>query len=646
MTENGSSLIKSEGFKDVNNAIDYTYDVNGNMTKDLNKGITNISYNHLNLPTRVTIGGKNIDYTYDAGGVKLSKTVSGVARQYAGNYVYENGVLQFFNHPERYVSPKNASDISQGFKYVYRYKDHLGNARLSYTDQDKDGVIRGATSQVFYDDLSKSLGWDSEDSLYGGSATIDDTRSISGNFSAKLEVSGSGGVSKYAHSNQWIEINNSEPTDYIFSGWIYLSANNSAYGRIIFYMNEEGEEDYFTLISSGEKIREQDKWVYIEERVTVPADIDKLNLRIGVYTEGTHVSGWFDDLEIRKVNNTNEIIEESNYYPFGLEHKGYNNVVNGTENNHHTYLGKEISKELGLNWLSFRHRNYMPEIGRFFGVDPVAGDYVTISPYQFAHNNPIWKIELEGLEGQELNGFDVVNAPPSGQSGKNPAAHLPLPIGDRSSGSSSGNKTTRQLVAIQKNQMVTGYPGQALDEAVTAGIQWVGGKLSGSNVSKSTSENIQLGTNLLILITSKGKNLKAGGEALEQLTKTASTKSLAKISLNTSKLSGTGGDVLDAVIKKTNNIGRHLSPSDLKGAVKDILGSPVTINGKAFDHLGEVTDALKGLGKQISKLNKSIGAGTFSDEVLDAAKSLRTQLQNQKDQIQNVLNNAREAGGF
>ncbi|WP_159290747.1 RHS repeat domain-containing protein [Tenacibaculum maritimum] len=127
---------------------DYTYDVNGNMTKDLNKGITNISYNHLNLPTRVTIGGKNIDYTYDAVGVKLSKTVSGVARQYAGNYVYENGVLQFFNHPEGYVSPKNASNISQGFKYVYQYKDHLGNVRLSYTDNNNDGVITPSTEII------------------------------------------------------------------------------------------------------------------------------------------------------------------------------------------------------------------------------------------------------------------------------------------------------------------------------------------------------------------------------------------------------------------------------------------------------------------------------------------------------------------
>ena len=57
-----------------------------------------------------------------------------------GNYVYESNVLQFFNHSEGYVSPVNASDLSQGFKYVYQYKDHLGNVRLSYTDNNNDGV--------------------------------------------------------------------------------------------------------------------------------------------------------------------------------------------------------------------------------------------------------------------------------------------------------------------------------------------------------------------------------------------------------------------------------------------------------------------------------------------------------------------------
>ena len=83
-----------------------------------------------------------------------------------------------------------------------------------------------------------------------------------------------------------------------------------------------------------------------------------------------------------------------------MKHKGYNNVINGTENNYQTYLGQEINKELGLNWLTFRFRNYIPEIGRFFGVDPISEDFLSISNYQFAHNSPIWKIEIEGLEGE------------------------------------------------------------------------------------------------------------------------------------------------------------------------------------------------------------------------------------------------------
>src|SRR5690606_34428325 len=41
----------NNGTSGTNN--DYTYDDNGNMLSDLNKGITGITYNHLNLPTQV-----------------------------------------------------------------------------------------------------------------------------------------------------------------------------------------------------------------------------------------------------------------------------------------------------------------------------------------------------------------------------------------------------------------------------------------------------------------------------------------------------------------------------------------------------------------------------------------------------------------
>ncbi|MCB4797220.1 DUF6443 domain-containing protein [Neotamlana laminarinivorans] len=147
------------GFKDGNASDtvfnngndDYEYDDNGNMTQDLNKGITNITYNHLNLPTQVIIndGSTNVGtilYFYDATGVKLKKEVStGTATEYAGNYIYEDtgsgSTLKFFNHPEGYIEPKNPSDISQGFNYIYQYKDHLGNIRLSYQDTDANGSV-------------------------------------------------------------------------------------------------------------------------------------------------------------------------------------------------------------------------------------------------------------------------------------------------------------------------------------------------------------------------------------------------------------------------------------------------------------------------------------------------------------------------
>ena len=144
------------GFKDdqigtgTDTTIDYTYDVNGNLKTDSNKAITNISYNHLNLPVVINFGSTNkIEYIYDATGVKLQKKVTSgttITTDYAGNYIYENGNLQFFNQPEGYVEPINASNYNLGFKYAFQYKDHLGNIRLSYTDADGNGII--ATSEI------------------------------------------------------------------------------------------------------------------------------------------------------------------------------------------------------------------------------------------------------------------------------------------------------------------------------------------------------------------------------------------------------------------------------------------------------------------------------------------------------------------
>lgn len=60
----------------ANLAAEYLYDNNGNMTRDENKGITNITYNYLNLPTVIDFGAAGrIEYTYTSTGAKLRKEV-------------------------------------------------------------------------------------------------------------------------------------------------------------------------------------------------------------------------------------------------------------------------------------------------------------------------------------------------------------------------------------------------------------------------------------------------------------------------------------------------------------------------------------------------------------------------------------------
>lgn len=55
-----------------------------------------------------------------------------------------------------------------------------------------------------------------------------------------------------------------------------------------------------------------------------------------------------------------------------------------------------------MNWDSFKWRNYMPDIGRFFNVDPLAEDYYHNSTYAFSENRVIDSVELEGLEAVKV----------------------------------------------------------------------------------------------------------------------------------------------------------------------------------------------------------------------------------------------------
>lgn len=180
----------SQGFKDDSDGIedtddDYEYDENGNMVSDSNKGITKITYNHLNLPVEIIFGLEGrIAYLYDASGKKLSKQVQNfvtsednITEYMAGGFQYKDTALQFFPHAEGYV---NASVIevtcltcrpasityTTSYDYVFNYTDHLGNIRLSYTVDPIYGDLKVLEENHYYPFGLKHTNYNSDVLLY------------------------------------------------------------------------------------------------------------------------------------------------------------------------------------------------------------------------------------------------------------------------------------------------------------------------------------------------------------------------------------------------------------------------------------------------------------------------------------------------
>ncbi len=142
--EGAASNIRNHGYRhyDWNGTnADYDYHDNGNMFYDPSKGIT-VTYNYLNLPQRVQFDDcKFIEFQYDAGGTKHSKTVNnGTVELYSHDYIggieYRYNEIEAIYHQDGRVYFENGTS-----RYEYAIKDHLGNTRLCFTDKDGDGRV-------------------------------------------------------------------------------------------------------------------------------------------------------------------------------------------------------------------------------------------------------------------------------------------------------------------------------------------------------------------------------------------------------------------------------------------------------------------------------------------------------------------------
>ena len=270
------------------------------------------------------------------------------------------------------------------------------------------------------------------------------------------------------------------------------------------------------------------------------------------------------------------------------------------------------------NSIEFKYRVYDSRIGRFLSIDPLSSSYPWNSPYAFAENRVIDGVELEGLE----------RSPASAKYMRDNTSVLRMP-------------DPAEVDEVKFNQAKAAHQYKP-PKTETVGFDYthtIWGSKGGFEASKKMMEYEAAFVPGGSLAIKKLKN--------EKITSTDVVIEAAITFIPVGKIyrgfRGLGGEILEQVAVKTEKIAGHLTEKDIAGAILDIQGKPVEINGYVYDHLDEVTNAIRGLENQIAKLNKGIEKGKFTDEMLTAAKKMRTNIQTQKDKIQAVLDRAQNA---
>ena len=125
------SVTGSADFRDgASMAVEYTYDRNGNMTSDLNRRISSVSYNRQNRPARIKHSGGTETFTYLPDGTKRERTALGkdwsLSRtEYRGNLVCADDSLKYILFDGGLIAMDGASP-----EYLFFLRDHLGSTRV------------------------------------------------------------------------------------------------------------------------------------------------------------------------------------------------------------------------------------------------------------------------------------------------------------------------------------------------------------------------------------------------------------------------------------------------------------------------------------------------------------------------------------
>lgn len=432
-----AGLTGEAGFKNGQNVTtEYTYDANGSLLADKNKGIDSVYYNVLGKVRRIKFtDGRVITYLYDAAGSKLTmKLYQGTTLQsttdYAGSFVYENGVLGFFGSPEGRVVKKGGN-----YEYEYSIADHQGNTRVvfssvspaarQYTATFETGtqVNEQATFQNYptggnHSSLELFDHTDFTGSAYTYSQLLNGGNNSQVGLAKSFKVYPGDKVKIEAYAKYY----NPQSTSSNLNG--FAAALTSAFGLTASSTGEAAlaydgldtygsfvaggggggtttypkafvnillfDEDHnfldiaYEQIDGGEQVGESPKTAHdymVREYVVKEAGYAYVYIS---NESATLVDVYFDDLVL--THTLTNVIQYNEYYPFGLQTDN-SWTRDGNKNDFLYNAGNELNAS--SRWYEMFFRGYDAALGKMLQVDPMADKYGSLTPYNYAFNDPV-----------------------------------------------------------------------------------------------------------------------------------------------------------------------------------------------------------------------------------------------------------------
>jgi RHS repeat-associated protein len=203
------------------------------------------------------------------------------------------------------------------------------------------------------------------------------------------------------------QVGTSEPT--VIAQYLYDSSGNRVKkivrkqgGSYEIRTYIDGVFEYYT-----DEIDEQNT-IYVMDASTSSAPSRVASIRIGA-SMGDSTPAIKYNLENNiysstvVLDDTGTIVNSQEYYPFGETSFG------SYAKKRYQYVGKERDEESGLYYYGARY--YMAYACRFISVDKLAANYMQLTPYQNAGNNPINDYDIDGNQGGKTPTTVEINYP-------------------------------------------------------------------------------------------------------------------------------------------------------------------------------------------------------------------------------------------